>query len=197
MPSQETSSTLSAADRDRFADLMELVAARQDKAAFSQLFAYYGPRVKSYLLRLGADDGQAEELAQEVMVTVWRKAHLFDRRQASVSTWLFRIARNRRIDAIRRTRKPQLDPNDPLLLPAAAADATEAIEQQDRERVIRDAMQDLPEEQKALLRQAFYDGLSHREIAEQSGTPLGTVKSRMRLAFQKLRGRLEADGEGA
>lgn len=196
MPSQETSSTLSAADRDRFADLMELVAARQDKAAFSQLFAYYGPRVKSYLLRLGADDGQAEELAQEVMVTVWRKAHLFDRRQASVSTWLFRIARNRRIDAIRRTRKPQLDPNDPLLLPAAAADATEAIEQQDRERVVRDAMQDLPEEQKALLRQAFYDGLSHREIAEQSGTPLGTVKSRMRLAFQKLRGRLEAEGEG-
>lgn len=196
MPSQGTSSTLSVADRDRFADLMERVAARQDKAAFSQLFAYYGPRVKSYLLRLGADDGQAEELAQEVMVTVWRKAHLFDRRQASVSTWLFRIARNRRIDAIRRTRKPQLDPNDPLLLPAAAADATEAIEQQDRERVIRDAMQDLPEEQKALLRQAFYDGLSHREIAEQSGTPLGTVKSRMRLAFQKLRGRLEAEGEG-
>ncbi len=196
MPSQGTSSTLSVADRDRFADLMERVAAHQDKAAFSQLFAYYGPRVKSYLLRLGADDGQAEELAQEVMVTVWRKAHLFDRRQASVSTWLFRIARNRRIDAIRRTRKPQLDPNDPLLLPAAAADATEAIEQQDRERVIRDAMQDLPEEQKALLRQAFYDGLSHREIAEQSGTPLGTVKSRMRLAFQKLRGRLEAEGEG-
>jgi RNA polymerase sigma-70 factor (ECF subfamily) len=174
---------------------MEAVAARQDRAAFAELFAYYGPRVKSYLLRLGADDGQAEELAQEVMVTVWRKAALFDRRQASVSTWLFRIARNRRIDAIRRTRRPELDPNDPLLMPAPAASASEAMEAQDTERVVRAAMLTLPEEQKDLLRQAFYDGLSHREIAERTGTPLGTVKSRLRLAFQKLRGRLEAAGE--
>lgn len=196
MPPWDSASAPPNPDRERFADLMEAIAARQDRAAFAELFAYYAPRVKSYLLRLGADDGQAEEIAQEVMVTVWRKAALFDRRQASVSTWLFRIARNRRIDAIRRTRRPELDPNDPLLMPAPATDAAGLVEAQDRERVVRAAMQTLPDEQKDLLRQAFYDGLSHREIAERTGTPLGTVKSRLRLAFQKLRGRLEDAGEG-
>ena len=108
-----TSGTLSEGERDRFADLMEAVAIHKDKAAYGELFAYYGPRVKAYLMRLGADNALAEELAQDVMVTVWRKADLFDRTQASVSTWLFRVARNKRIDAIRRTTKPELDPNDP------------------------------------------------------------------------------------
>jgi RNA polymerase sigma-70 factor, ECF subfamily len=193
-PPWDSSTAPANPDRERFASLMEAVASHQDRGAFAELFAYYAPRVKSYLLRLGADDGQAEEIAQEVMVTVWRKAALFDRRQASVSTWLFRIARNRRIDAIRRTRRPELDPNDPLLLPAAAAAADEKLESAQTERDVRAAMEDLPDEQKELLRQAFYDGLSHREIAERTGTPLGTVKSRMRLAFQKLRGRLDDTG---
>lgn len=178
-------------DRERFSDLMERVALHQDRQAFGELFSYYGPRVKAYLLRLGADDALAEELAQEVMVTVWRKAALFDRTQASVSTWLFRIARNRRIDAIRRTKRPELDPNDPLLLPSAPPAADDTLSAMDVERRVRAAMVDLPDEQKDLLKAAFYDGLSHREIAERSGTPLGTVKSRLRLAFQKLRGRLE------
>ena len=102
-----TAGTLSEGERDRFADLMEAVAIHKDKAAYGELFAYYGPRVKAYLMRLGADNALAEELAQDVMVTVWRKADLFDRTQASVSTWLFRVARNKRIDAIRRTTKPE------------------------------------------------------------------------------------------
>jgi RNA polymerase sigma-70 factor, ECF subfamily len=180
-------------DRERFADLMERVAHHKDRAAYGELFAYYGPRVKAYLMRLGADDSLSEELAQDVMVTVWRKAELFDRRQASVSTLLFRIARNRRIDAIRRTRRPELDPRDPLLLPSAPAAADDALTTQDTERRVRAAMRDLPDEQKDLLRAAFYEGLSHREIAERSGTPLGTVKSRLRLAFQKLRVKLDGD----
>jgi RNA polymerase sigma-70 factor, ECF subfamily len=192
-PWESTSPAAINPDRERFADLMEAVALRRDRAAYGALFSYYAPRVKAYLMRLGADDGLAEELAQDVMVTVWRKADLFDRTQASVSTWLFRIARNRRIDAIRRTRRPELDPNDPLLLPSSPGEVDEGLNAQDAERRIRGAMHDLPEEQKALLRAAFYDGLSHREIAERSGTPLGTVKSRLRLAFQKLRTRLEGE----
>ena len=187
-----TAGTLSEGERDRFADLMEAVAIHKDKAAYGELFAYYGPRVKAYLLRLGADNALAEELAQDVMVTVWRKADLFDRTQASVSTWLFRVARNKRIDAIRRTTKPELDPNDPLLLPSAPPAADQLITGAERDQLVRAAIVDLPEEQRQLLHQAFYDGLSHREIAEQTGTPLGTVKSRLRLAFLKLRSKLDS-----
>jgi RNA polymerase sigma-70 factor (ECF subfamily) len=187
-----TSGTLSEGERDRFADLMEAVAIHKDKAAYGELFAYYGPRVKAYLMRLGADNALAEELAQDVMVTVWRKADLFDRTQASVSTWLFRVARNKRIDAIRRTTKPELDPNDPLLLPSAPPAADQVISGAERDQLVRAAIVDLPEEQRQLLHQAFYDGLSHREIAEQTGTPLGTVKSRLRLAFLKLRSKLDS-----
>ena len=192
-PPWDSPATLPKDTREHFADLMEAVAIRQDKAAFSELFAYYAPRVKAYLLRLGAADSQAEEIAQEVMVTVWRKAALFDRKQASVSTWLFRIARNRRIDAIRRANKPELDPNDPLLLPSQPVAVDESLDLADRERLLKAAMVDLPEEQKVLLKQAFYEGLTHREIAEQTNTPLGTVKSRLRLAFQKLRTKLESE----
>ena len=187
-----TTGTLSEGERDRFADLMEAVAIHKDKAAYGELFAYYGPRVKAYLMRLGADNALAEELAQDVMVTVWRKADMFDRTQASVSTWLFRVARNKRIDAIRRTTKPELDPNDPLLLPSAPPAADQLITGAERDQLVRAAIVDLPEEQRQLLHQAFYDGLSHREIAEQTGTPLGTVKSRLRLAFLKLRSKLDS-----
>jgi RNA polymerase sigma-70 factor, ECF subfamily len=194
-PPWDSSPPTQMSDRDRFAELMEAVARNQDRAAFGELFAYYAPRVKSYLMRQGADDGLAEEIAQEVMVTVWRKAGLYDRQHASVSTWLFRIARNRRIDAIRRTRKPELDPHDPMLLPSEPASADSSMDLADRERLVRAAMVDLPEEQKALLRAAFYEGLTHREIADRMKTPLGTVKSRLRLAFTKLRGRLE-QGDG-
>jgi RNA polymerase sigma-70 factor, ECF subfamily len=185
---------LSDRERDRFSDLMERVANFKDKDAYGELFSYYGPRVKAYLLRLGAEDALAEELAQDVMVIVWRKAELFDRTQASVSTWLFRIARNKRIDAIRRTKKPDLDPNDPLLLPSSPVAADNLITGAQRDHLVREAMIDLPAEQKLLLQQAFYDGLSHREIAERSGTPLGTVKSRLRLAFLKLRSKLDPYG---
>jgi RNA polymerase sigma-70 factor (ECF subfamily) len=186
------SSALAAEARDAQADLMERVAQDRDRTAFAQLFAYFAPRVKSYLLRLGAADGLAEDIAQEVMVTVWRKAGLFDRRQASVSTWIFRIARNRRIDAFRRDAKPALDPEDPLLSPAPETPPDEAIEAQEREAAVRDALQTLPPEQVEMLQLAFFEGLSHSEIAEARGLPLGTVKSRLRLAFDKLRAKLDA-----
>lgn len=182
---------LSEADRARFADLLVLVATRQDRAAYSELFAYYAPRLKSWLMRLGADNGQAEEIAQDVMVTVWRKAGLFDRAQASVSTWIFRIARNRRIDVFRRTKRPALDPEEEMILPAGVEAPDAAVEAMETETRVRAAMKDLPEEQVLLLRLAFYDGLSHREIAEKLDVPLGTVKSRIRLAFGKMKSRLD------
>lgn len=182
--------TLDEAERAQFADMLVRVAAHQDRAAFSELFAYYAPRVKSWLLRLGADNAQAEEIAQDVMVTVWRKAGLFDRTQASVSTWIFRIARNRRIDVFRRTKRPALDPEEEMILPAGVEAPDAAVEAMETETRVRAAMQDLPEEQLQLVRLAFYEGLSHREIAERLDVPLGTVKSRIRLAFGKMKARL-------
>jgi RNA polymerase sigma-70 factor, ECF subfamily len=181
---------LGEADREHFAGLLVAVAERQDRAAYSELFAYYAPRVKSYLMRLGADNGQSEEIAQDVMVTVWRKASLFDRRQASVSTWIFRIARNRRIDVFRRTKRPDLDPEETMILPAGVEAPDARIEAMETETRVRAAMKGLPEEQLQLLRMAFYEGLSHREIAEKLDVPLGTVKSRIRLAFAKMKSRL-------
>ena len=182
--------TLSEADRVRFSDLLVAVAERQDRAAYSELFTYYAPRVKSYLMRLGADNALAEEIAQDVMVTVWRKAALFDRTQASVSTWVFRVARNRRIDLFRRTKRPDLDPEEAMILPSGVAAPDEQVEAMETEARVRAAMKDLPEEQLSLLRLAFYDGLSHREIADKLDVPLGTVKSRIRLAFVKMKARL-------
>ena len=183
-----------APDRERFADLMAAIATVQDRDAFAEMFAYYAPRVKAYMLRLGAGTALAEELAQEVMITVWRKAALFDRRQASVSTWIFRIARNRRIDASRRAKHADFDGDDPTFYPEPIEAPDDAVSAGEVETHVRAALLTLPDEQVDLLKQAFYDGLSHREIAERTGIPLGTVKSRIRLAFGKLRALLTSEG---
>ncbi|MCC5995803.1 MAG: sigma-70 family RNA polymerase sigma factor [Oceanicaulis sp.] len=181
-----------ALDRDALDSLVE-AAASHDRDAFAALFNFYAPRVKAYLLRLNAGDALAEELTQEVMLTVWRKAGQFDRAQASASTWIFRIARNRRIDAARRAARPALDETDPSLQPEPEAAPDEAAHALARDARVREALAGLPEEQVVLLRLAFFDGLSHRDIAERIGAPLGTVKSRLRLAFDKLRRVLDPD----
>jgi RNA polymerase sigma-70 factor, ECF subfamily len=179
-------STIEAEPAD-FAVLVEAIAVRQDRGAFTRVFAYYAPRVKAYLVRLGLDGAQAEEVAQEVMVAVWRKAASFDRRQASVATWIFRIARNRRIDVFRRDQRASFDAKDPAFEPAAEAQPDAVAEAGERETRVRAAMAELPPEQRDLVRRAFYEDLSHSEIAEATGVPLGTVKSRLRLAFAKLK----------
>ncbi|WP_225907875.1 sigma-70 family RNA polymerase sigma factor [Hyphomonas sediminis] len=170
---------------------MAQIADRRSRGAFADLFSYYAPRVKSFMLRLGAGDGEAEELAQEVMITVWQKAGLYDRAQASVSTWIFRIARNRRIDAQRRQRRPELSPDDPVLLPPEIQTPDEMIVRGQLDEVVRERLAGLPQDQLILVQAAFYDGLSHSEIARAFNLPLGTVKSRIRLAFSRLKGELE------
>ena len=179
-------------DREALADLIEAVALRADKTAFAQLFRHFAPKIKGYLVKLGAGS-QAEELTQEVMLTVWRKAATFDRKQASVSTWLFTIARNRRIDAIRKERRPELDPEDPMLVPDAPPAPDEQLLARDREARVAEAIKTLPPEQSELLRQAFFLAKSHSEIAAEMNLPLGTVKSRLRLAFGRMRKVLEGE----
>lgn len=179
--------------RERLAGCVEQIAATRSRAAFSELFEYFAPRVKSYLVRLGSDPSSAEEIMQEVMLNVWRKAGQYDRRQASVSTWLFRIARNRRIDSLRRTNRPELDAEDPMLQPAEVEQPDITVNRAQLEVKVRDVIETLPDEQLILLKAAFYEGLSHSEIAKKFDLPLGTVKSRIRLAFMRLRGSLERD----
>ena len=179
-----------------FADLVERIAVSADRAAFTRLFAYYAPRVKGYLMRLGLSPAEAEEVSQEVMVAVWRKAASFDRKQASVATWIFRIARNRRIDAFRRDQRAVIDASDPIFQPEPTVAADTLSETSEREAALRVAVAELPPEQRDLVRVAFYEDLSHSQVAERTGLPLGTVKSRLRLAFAKLKLRLK-DDDGA
>ncbi len=179
--------------QDRFAHLAKMVAEHQDRSAFADLFDHFAPRITSYVMKLGLSRGQAEDLAQEVMLVLWQKATLFDPSKSSLSTWLFRVARNRRIDLARRDKSALLDPDDPFLHPQAPDPADVSMDADERDRRIRRMMDDLPDDQKRLILRAFFEGLSHSEIAERENLPLGTVKSRIRLAFARLRKGIEAD----
>ncbi len=172
---------------DQLADMLDSVARTSDRAAFADLFAFFAPRVKMYLLRLGAGDAMAEELAQDVMLTVWRKAKTFDRSRASVSTWIFTIARNRRIDVLRREKRSELLTVEPVLEPTPIEPPDVAVNARQMEDLVRTAIEGLPEAQAEVLRYAFFEGKSHSEIAEETGLAIGTVKSRLRLAYDRLR----------
>jgi RNA polymerase sigma factor (sigma-70 family) len=176
-----------------FADLARRVAEERDRAAFAKLFDHFAPRINAWLMRQGAPNGLAEEIAQDTMIVLWNKAHLFDPAKSSVSTWLFRVARNRRIDLIRRDKSDRIDPNDPIFHPSPMEAPDQEMDASARDERVRAALTTLRPEQMDLIKQAFFDGLSHSEIAERTGLPLGTVKSRIRLAFKKLRDALEAD----
>lgn len=175
------------ADALRLETCMKAIARDRDRAAFIEVFRYFAPRLKAYLMRLGSGPQEAEELMQEVLIIVWQKAQSFDAKQAGVSTWIFTIARNKRIDALRRERRPEIDPNDPALVPAAdppADDTLAAMQQQGR---LREALKVLPPEQIELVRLAYFEDKAHVAIAEEKNLPLGTVKSRLRLALGHLR----------
>jgi len=177
--------------------LLASVGANADRQAFAALFKHFAPRIKSYLMRSGSSESQAEEFAQEAMVSVWKKAAGFDPAEAAASTWIFAIARNLRIDHFRRlgNRMEQLacDPHDETL--ADGADPAPTPEQQlfglECERAVRSAMAALPPEQQLVLRLSFYEEHPHARIATELGLPLGTVKSRVRLALNQLRRRLD------
>ena len=168
-----------------FTALMIAVRDRHDKAAFATLFQHFAPRVKGFLMKSGTDSALAEDCAQDVMAVLWNKAAQYDPARASVATWVFTIARNRRIDVARKARRPEPEALDwgPEIEPDQA-DIYEAGQETAR---LLAAMADLPEKQRALIQRAFYGDLSHSEIAAETGLPLGTIKSRIRLALDRLR----------
>ncbi len=168
-------------------DLVVAVGRRRDRVAFAGLFSHFAPRLKAYLMRGGCDAVTAEEVVQEVMVNLWRRAETFDPAQASASTWVFTIARNKRIDMIRRERRPEFDPEDPALVPDAEPAVDHVVESVQDSKQLHAALTGLPAEQREILRLAYFDDLPHSEIAQRCDMPLGTVKSRVRLALARLR----------
>ncbi|TCP39728.1 RNA polymerase sigma-70 factor (ECF subfamily) [Rhodovulum marinum] len=169
----------------RWVRLVERVRSEKDQSAFAELFGHFAPRVKAFLMKSGADEALAEECAQEVMATVWNKAQLFDPERASVATWVFTIARNRRIDALRKQRRPE--PEDLPWGPEHEPDQSETIALQQESEQLGKALAALPENQRVLIERAYFGELSHSEIAAETGLPLGTIKSRIRLALERLR----------
>ncbi len=175
------------ASAKRLAWVVQVNAVRdnQDRKAFAELFGYFAPRVKSFLMKSGASPDLAEECTQEVMATLWNKAHMFDPTKASVSTWIFTIARNRKIDILRKQRRPE--PEDLPWGPEAEPDQADAIGLQQETEQLGQALATLPAEQRKLIERAYFGELSHSQIAAETGLPLGTIKSRIRLALDRLR----------
>ena len=174
-------------------ELLVRVGRDRDKSAFAELFDYFAPRVKSFLLRFGTDMSLAEEIAQEAMIMVWRRAETYDPRQSAASTWIFTIARNKRIDRLRRENRPLPDMTDPAVMPESIETGEIQVARMQQEKKIRHALKNLPEEQAKMIFSAYYEEKSHREIAEESGVALGTVKSRIRLALNRMRSQIDED----
>lgn len=172
---------------------VEAVAATNSRQAFAALFKHFAPRVKAYMMLCGSSETSAEELAQETMVSLWRKAKLFDPNRAALSTWIFAIARNLRVDSLRRDNVPLVPDEEDLA--TQLVDPGPAVEDcvwtGENAVRIRLAMSQLSPEQKHLLSLSFFKDHPHPEIAQELGLPLGTVKSRIRRALARLRELLE------
>jgi RNA polymerase sigma-70 factor (ECF subfamily) len=166
------------------------IAASRSRERFGLLFAYFAPRVKGYLMRRGCPPELAEELAQETLLTVWRKAESFDPNRAGASAWIFTIARNLRIDAMRRERHPDDLEHEPHLKPDDDPSPDAVVLALQRLSRVREALGELPEEQVEVVRLSFFEDKPHSEISGDLGLPLGTVKSRLRLAMARLRTKL-------
>lgn len=158
---------------------------KQDQVAFADLFSHFAPRVKFFLMKSGASETMAEECAQEVMAKLWHKTHLFDPNLSAVSTWIFTIARNQRADAIRKQNRPE--PEDLPWGPEPVPEAADVMVIQQETEQIKGAVAALPEKQKEIVKLAFYGDLTHQEISQKTGLPLGTIKGRIRLALERLR----------
>ena len=174
-----------------FAESIRLIASDRSEAAFDLLFRHFAPRIKSYCLRLGCDASAAEEITQDAMVAIWRNAAQFDPSKASPSTWIFAIARNLSIDRFRKNRRPQFDPDDPALVPDHEVPPDLLLERANTEQGLRKIMESLSANERSVLLLSFFENLSHSEIAKRLDIPIGTVKSRIRLAFGKIRSALD------
>jgi RNA polymerase sigma-70 factor (ECF subfamily) len=173
--------------RDEQSRWIVAIAESRDKRAFKKLFNYFAPRIKGFCQNNGSTADRADEVVQEAFVNIWRKANLFDPKKASAGAWIFAIARNSRIDLIRKENRPEADTTDPFFEQNEPENPLAVLETERKTRLIRDFVRLLPAEQQEVLNLAFFEEKPHSEVAEQLGIPLGTVKSRIRLAFKRIR----------
>ncbi|NVK20375.1 MAG: sigma-70 family RNA polymerase sigma factor [Methylocystaceae bacterium] len=166
---------------------MVKVSKDRDKQAFATLFEHFAPRVKSYVFQLGSDETMAEEIAQQTMLQVWRKGHTFNADKAAASTWIFRIARNLRLDILRKEKHYDFDDHDLNEIEDDRDSQEEQVDQNQKAMIVRTALHQLPADQSEVIKLSFYEGLSHGDIAKRLDVPLGTVKSRIRLAFKRIK----------
>lgn len=166
----------------------------RDRAAFRELYSWLAPRLRAWLHRGGTPTASVDELVQDTMLTVWQRAPDFDPTRGSATGWIFTIARNRKIDRLRRERRPEPEPEQ-ALAPSQGPRADDQLHTSWRQQRLHSALEKLPEEQLAILQDAYFLQISQREIAKRRGLPEGTVKSRLRLAMQRLRQTLPPDSE--
>lgn len=176
-----------------FEDLLVAVGETRNRDAFIRLFEHFAPRVKSFLMRGGLTQEMADELAQETMLTVWQKAESFDPARAAASTWIYTIARNKRIDYFRRNARVEPNSEDPLMTPDLSPLPDAEISQREQGILLEKAIHELPADQADMVKKAFLEEKTHADIAAETGIPLGTVKSRIRLALERLRYHLGAE----
>lgn len=188
--------TSDASDPLLYDRLIEAVALHRDREAFARLFQYFAPRLKAWLMKSGATSAAAEDFAQDTLLTVWRKADLFDARKARAATWVFTIARNRRLDMLRRDARaaqvPEIDLNDDEV-----ERPDDLLVASDEARRVRKALAQLKPDQIEILQLAYFADSPHSVIAQQLDLPLGTVKSRIRNAVIKLRALLDVQKEAS
>ena len=188
MPQQEAS--------ERWSEILSRMAETKDKALYVQLFRHFAPRIKAYSIRLGLVETTAEELMQETMLMVWRKSHLYNRTRAAASTWIFTLARNQSIDWMRKQKYPQYCLEEwqeewqgerQGEASQESAETHDHYEQLITSERMSEAISKLPENQAQVIYMSFFEGRSHSDISGRLGIPLGSVKSRMRLASDKLK----------
>ena len=185
--------SFSANTNDDLALCVELIGKNQDKFAFNSIFKYFAPRLKSFLIKAGSTDTQAEEVIQEVMIAVWTKSSTYDSSKSSVSTWIYTIARNKRIDKIRKEKRHYLSESDEgLEIPVDSTQEKEIFASQ-VSNSLKKYMSNLPEEQSKLLKLSYFYNKTHADISSELKIPLGTVKSRIRLALTKMRHLVEVN----
>lgn len=173
------------------AELLRRIASDRDKAALAGLFGQFAPRLKSMMLKQGAGEALAEDLVQETLLTVWRKAQLYSPQRGTAATWIFTIARNLRIDQVRRQSNKPYEDLDSVELASDAPLAGALVEENQMVARVTKALATLPAEQREVVQLSYVQDLAHAEIAAKVGIPLGTVKSRLRLAYERLRPMLE------
>ena len=170
--------------------LMARIGRDRDVQAFEELYRFFFPKVHSYMLRAARERSTADELAQETMAAVWRKAHLFDPARGQASTWIFTIARNLRIDSLRRGPRPDFDIEDPTLMPDPVEQADADFLRRESAEAVQREIRNLKADQLQVLKMSYFDEMPHSAIAAALGIPIGTVKSRIRMACEKLRASL-------